>query len=556
MNELQLCEFSFLRQEAGLTIRDTAELLEVSLSTAQRYESGEQAPRVAELQALKGMRFVSFKAVLEPEALRFGFIDQSNDLTATPKSKKKKTRQSELGQYLTPDGVSVFMAGLFPPPSQNIRLLDAGAGKGALTAAFITRWHRLGGSNRITAHSYELDELVLGDLRRIVQELRKLEGVGAEIFEGDFIEHAATMLRLGKGPRYTHAILNPPYKKINSASRHRAFLSGVGLKTVNLYSGFVGLSVALMEKGGEVVAIIPRSFCNGPYYQPFRRFIFARAAIRHIHLFEARNKAFKDDDVLQENIIIRLECGAQQSDVTISTSADDRFSNYCEAVHPFASIVFPDDAEQFIHIPTGDGLLKNPAFRYRLDELGLSVSTGPVVDFRMKDDLRADPEPGAVPLLYPGHFTRNGFEWPKPGFRKANAIRYTQKTVKWLFPSGFYSVVRRFSSKEERRRIVANVVEPATLQAEMIGFENHLNVLHDRKKPLDENIARGITVYLNATVVDQYFRRFNGHTQVNATDLRTMRYPSREALITLGKWAKQNPQPSQEAIDVQVTELA
>ena len=66
------------------------------------------------------------------------------------------------------------------------------------------------------------------------------------------------------------------------------------METVNLYSGFVGLTIALMEKGGEVGGIV-RSFCNGPYYEPFRQFIFDRAAIRHIHLFEARNKAFKGD---------------------------------------------------------------------------------------------------------------------------------------------------------------------------------------------------------------------------------------------------------------------
>lgn len=472
---------------------------------------------------------------------------------------KARSKQSQLGQYLTPDSVSKFMAGLFPFMPPSVRLLDAGAGAGALTAAFVARWReQREGTDKITAHAYELDGSMLDVLHKAADELSRINGVEAEVIQVDFIERAATMLRLERGPRYTHAILNPPYKKINTASNHRTFLRAAGLETVNLYSGFIGLAIAMMEKGGEIVAIIPRSFCNGPYYQPFRRFIFTRAAIRHIHLFEARNKAFKDDGVLQENIIIRLTCGVEQGEVTISTSTDDSFADYLETVHPFASIVKPGNADQFIHIPTGDGadLLDASAFAFRLDELGLSVSTGPVVDFRMRDDLRADPEPGTVPLLYAGHFSHDRMTWPKPGFKKANAINHTPETKKWLFPSGFYAVVRRFSSKEERRRIVANVVDPTVLRADMIGFENHLNVVHEGRKPLDENIARGIAVYLNCTAVDQFFRRFNGHTQVNATDLRTMRFPSREALTALGKWAIGNPQPSQEAIDARVSDLA
>lgn len=472
---------------------------------------------------------------------------------------KPRSRQSQLCQYLTPNSVSTFMAGLFPAYPSSIQLLDAGAGAGALTTAFVNRWQKQRKpTDKITVHAYELDAAMLDVLHKMADELGEKKGIAAEVIEGDFIKHAATMLRLERGSRYTHAILNPPYKKINTGSDHRAFLRAAGLETVNLYSGFVGLAVALMEKGGEVVAIIPRSFCNGSYYQPFRRFIFARAAIRHIHLFEARNKAFKDDGVLQENIIIRLTCGMQQGDVTVSASTDDTFTDYLETEHPFASIVTPEDADQFIHIPIGNGadLLNASAFGFRLGELGLSVSTGPVVDFRMRDDLRADPEPGTVPLLHPGHFSHDRMTWPKPGYKKANAITYTPKTEKWLFPSGFYTVVRRFSSKEESRRIVANVVESAAQQADMIGFENHLNVLHKGKKPLDEDIARGLAVYLNCTAVDQYFRRFSGHTQVNATDLRTIRYPSLLALIALAQWAKDNPQPSQTAIDARVSELA
>ncbi|MGH7080329.1 MAG: hypothetical protein ACREFU_19795, partial [Acetobacteraceae bacterium] len=60
---------------------------------------------------------------------------------------------------------------------------------------------------------------------------------------------------------------------------------------------------------------------------------------------------------------------------------------------------------------------------------------------------------------------------------------------------------------------------------------------------------RGLSVFLNGTGADQSFRRFNGHTQVNATDLRQMKYPNRDTLIKLGRWAKQNPTATQESID-------
>jgi adenine-specific DNA-methyltransferase len=53
-----------------------------------------------------------------------------------------------------------------------------------------------------------------------------------------------------------------------------------------------------METGGYLVAIIPRSFCTGLSYRPFREFMLKHAAVRRIHLFGSRNKAFKEDKVL------------------------------------------------------------------------------------------------------------------------------------------------------------------------------------------------------------------------------------------------------------------
>lgn len=474
------------------------------------------------------------------------------------------TKKSQLGQFLTPGRIAIFMANLFPAASGHCRLLDAGAGIGSLSVAFLDRW-QAGGFHfdRVDVDAFEID---LSLHRHLAQALGRYENkrtFGARISGEDFINVAVDSvsgdLFSHGSAQYTHAILNPPYKKINSNSAHRLSLRRVGIETVNLYSAFVALAVAEAAPGCQIVAIIPRSFCNGPYYRPFREFVLQRAAIRHMHLFESRNKAFKDDEVVQENIIVRLEVGGSQGPVTITISTDDTFADLATNEHPFERIVFPDDQERFIHVPTSTeiGTIElSHAVRYTLAELGIKVSTGPVVEFRLKEHLRDMPEAGTVPLLYPVHFSGTGTVWPVEGMKKPNAIQRNADTEKWLYPNGFYCAVRRFSSKEERRRIVASVVEPTAFgDHSALGFENHLNLFHENKRGLPESLARGLAAFLNTTAVDESFRRFNGHTQVNATDLKLMKYPSRDALTQLGEWARQQSELTQEMVDEQLGKL-
>src|SRR5207237_1986977 len=96
--------------------------------------------------------------------------------------------------------------------------------------------------------------------------------------------------------------------------------------------------------------------------------------------------------------------------------------------------------------------------------------------------------------------------------KRGNAIRLNADTKKWLYPNGFYTVARRFSAKEERRRIVASIVDPQVFSnAPMLGFENHLNVFHHEKRGLPEDLAHGLAAFLNTTAVDEHFRRSNGN---------------------------------------------
>ena len=463
-------------------------------------------------------------------------------------AKLNQDRRGEFGQFLTPWNIATFMASMFSPRSDNL-VLDAGAGIGSLSLAFLEKYPQ----SRIEA--WEIDPVLQKYLSSTIPEKN------IKIYKTDFIEAAVNILQFEPGRKYNRAILNPPYKKISNKGIHRNLIKQVGIETVNLYSAFVSLAILLMENKGEIVAIIPRSFCNGLYYHPFRKLILSQCSIDMIHVFKSRNNAFKDDSVLQENIILKLVRGGTQKDIVITESNDASFSDQMVNIAPFDNIIRSGDTQHYIHIPTTDSMNKKQSklFTHSLEDLKLSVSTGPVVDFRVREHCSKNISKGSVPLIYAHNFKNGLFTYPVEN-KKPTAIAVNDATERWLMPSGFYVVTKRFSSKEERKRIVAFVFNPELIKTSMVGFENHLNVFHFNKAGINQQLAYGLYVFLNSSAVDKHFRLFSGHTQVNATDLRNMKYPSSIELISLGEnilkiLEKKNEILTQENVDKLIEEL-
>src|ERR1035441_4136980 len=457
-------------------------------------------------------------------------------------------RRHELGQFFTPHPVADFMSSLFEAHWQELDLLDAGAGDGALTAALVRRLctsrHR---PRRVSVTACELDEALIEPLHVMLHGCQQeCERAGIQfsvtVLNEDFIAAAVPMVRRDLfGSHKTHfnaAIVNPPYRKIRSDSAPRLLLRSAGIETSNLYTGFVALITKLLADGGELVAITPRSFCNGPYFKPFRKDLLETMSLRRLHVFESRSVAFSRDDVLQENIIVHAVKGAPKPrHVIVSTSTGATDSPVAEREVEYADVVSPVDLEQFIHL-VGDDRQKDARLvmgllSASLSELGLAVSTGRVVDFRAEEFLRQQPSADTVPLIYPCHFNGGFVDWPKDKTRKPNAIVNNERTRELLVPADVYVLVKRFTAKEERRRVVACIYDSHQIHAPFVGFENHLNYFHDRGHGLPMNLAKGLAAFLNSTVVDLYFRQFNGHTQVNATDLRSLNYPAKSELEKL-----------------------
>jgi len=468
-----------------------------------------------------------------------------------------------MGQFLTPAPVASFMASLFRPVSRPVRILDPGAGVGSLFSALVQELLRRNPlPPAISVVAYETDKSLaphLQEAMRLCDDLCRQCHVpfSGTVLHEDFIAAAIRDTEedffRSRSSSFTHAILNPPYKKILSNSDTRRILSAAGLETSNLYSAFVWLAAKLLEPGGEIVAITPRSFCNGPYFRPFRKSLMESVGLRRFHVFQSRKETFKEDSVLQENVIFHGEReGEKQSTLTVSVSNGNDFSEMATREIPFDKVVLPGDLDAFIHLAEDDEALaimeKMSSFRTTLDEIGLEISTGRVVDFRARSFLRERSEQGTVPLLYPCHLSNGFIRWPVEGGKKPNALVMAEETLSLLVASGFYVLTKRFSSKEERRRVVAAVCDPRRLNSDWLGFENHLNYFHARGKGLAFNLAKGLAVFLNSTVFDRHFRLFSGHTQVNALDLRRLRYPAKEQLVRMGKRVL-DEMPSQQMLD-------
>jgi adenine-specific DNA-methyltransferase len=461
--------------------------------------------------------------------------------------------RSGMGQFLTPPGVARLLAGMFDLAEGDVRLLDLGAGVGALTAAFVTEvLGRKGKPRSLHLTVWEAEESFIERLERVMEECveaGRAAGVPTtyDVNRGDALRGCAELVQeddlfrvARKRHGFTHAILNPPYKKINADSQARLLLRRVGLETSNLYTGFLWMAARLLEANGEMVAITPRSFCNGPYFLPFREQFFELMRLERLHVFDKRDALFAGDEVLQENLIMHARRGAKGHESVMLSSSDGLPSGNGRArTVPYARVLDPSDAGKVVHLALEDSdddvrgaVMGLPA---RLSDLGVEVSTGRVVDFRARSFLRKDPGVDTVPLIYPVHFNGGCVHWPSPGSRKANALLCVPETEDLRVPNGVYVLVKRFTSKEERRRVVATVFRPEGKLAgyASVGFENHLNYFHHRGAGMDGKLAEGLAVYLNSSVVDSYFRQFSGHTQVNATDLRSLRYPSKGQLYKL-----------------------
>jgi adenine-specific DNA-methyltransferase len=466
--------------------------------------------------------------------------------------------RARLGQFFTPHQAAELIAAMprLPDSEGTIRVLDPGAGTGMLMAALVERLATERSACSIHVTAIEIDDQIFPALVATTERCRQFAAASGmsltvDLRCEDLVAAATGLLSAELWDVFDLIVMNPPYAKLAAGASHRRALLAHGVDCPNLYAAFLAVGVLALKPGGQLVAITPRSFANGPYFERFRRFLLRSLTLERIHTFESRSTVFSDTGVLQENIVFAGTRERAPGSVRFTVS-HDHTDQPAEYIVDYGQVVRPDDPHKFVRITTGDAdsavagaMAAMPA---TLVDLGLAVSTGKVVDFRARDNLRIEAGPDCVPLIYPGNLRNGGVRWPRAIRKPQGFALLAEADRRLLVPAGCYVVVKRFSAKEERRRVVAAVWD-ARLNGDVpVAFENHLNVIHRVGTGLDSTIAVGLSAWLNSSIVDQYFRTFSGHTQVNANDLRSMRYPSLGMLQMLGE-SVPLPLPDQDELD-------
>lgn len=467
-----------------------------------------------------------------------------------------RDEQKAAGQFMTPPKIARFMAQRLvrSVDHQHIRLLEPSAGGGILIAAAVEALlEKPGLPAVIEALLYEQDQRLIPALEALCQHITEVCAVAGVRFEyvirGEDFLLSELALR-GEPVDGLLTIANPPFFKLNKTTDERAHRHGYAVYgQPNVYGLFMAATARLTPANGRWCFIVPRSWMNGKYFKAVRHTILRHLTVDSLHAFESRRDSFEEDAVLQETVIAWATGRTIRENgfnvlFTRSQGMSDLDQALVQAVP--AERIVADDEHATVTLPS-DGASLLDGWSATLATYGLKVSTGPVIAFRCKEFISAHGSYDTVPLLWMQHVGQQSINWPI--FKKLEHVRATAANAWTLVANTPMVVMRRFSPKEDERRVTC-APYLGTLPGAVIGLENHLNYIHRPGGRMSHSEVRGLSALLASSVVDRHLRAIAGSTQINAGELRSLPLPSMNIIEAIG--CRVSEFPTLEEIDAAV----
>ncbi|MBM2816425.1 MAG: putative type modification methyltransferase [Ignavibacteria bacterium] len=460
------------------------------------------------------------------------------------------------GQFFTPIEISTMMGTLSNYVKNSISILDPGCGMSILSCSLIEHLILKRNAKSIELIVYETDNEIYKYLECSLTYLAnwlKSNNIdfSYNIILKDFVLENSHVLEdkstlFNEGIKLFDIIIsNPPYFKLPKEDIRTIATKSIVNGHPNIYAMFMAISSRLLKKEGELIFITPRSFASGSYFKLFREKFFNKIEIEKVHVFVSRDRTFKRDKVLQETIIIkgiRKETINQSARVRITSSNNYKDINFEEQKNfKHNEIIDINSKEKILHLPSNDNeeniLNMFKKWNGNLKKYDINISTGPVVAFRNKKwiiEESINQLETYVPLFWLHNVKQMALEWPIFKKDKGQFINKTDESLKTLLPNKNYILLRRFSTKDDKQRLIAAPYFCNITESEYIGVENKVNYIYRKYGHLDRNEIVGLCALLNSKLFDTYFRIFNGNVNVSASELREMPFPPYSIIKDIG----------------------
>lgn len=417
-----------------------------------------------------------------------------------------------------------------------IYILEPSAGCGILLATLVINiFEQLPNIKLINIDAYENDSEVADILRTNLKVLKESFislniVIKSKVMNKNFISANKSKWN-NNSKKYDIIISNPPYKKINQTSEEAIIMNELVYGQPNIYTLFIAMSLKLLKSNGIYTVLSPRNYLIGEYSTLLRKYIFNNYSLTHIHSFK-RGVLFP---TVNQEVIISTYCNAKVNTVNIS------FNDFPSFKVNFDDIILNSESVS-IGIPkTSDNIkiLKNNLnLESSLNDLGINLSVGPVVQFRNKEYLSKNIYSDiSAPLLI------------APDIQKDNTIIYTKRenlrkthnksillSNKHLIRNSNYLLLRKISAKNDDSLIVCAVSHKDYFNSKLLGLDNNLlyfSKLDNTSLSLEE--CYGLYCFINSNQFSSFYSIINSTHTINVTDFIKVKFPSHDTLIKLGK---------------------
>jgi len=463
-------------------------------------------------------------------------------------SKHKKDN----GQFFTPIPIANLMASFCDLKLNRYRILDPGCGTAVLTCTLIEYLiNKNENIDFIDLVVYETDpELIVFSQNALTYLktflLEKEIRFQYSLLLQDFVLDNANSLKESKEyeVKFDIVISNPPYFKLAKDDEKAIVAQELISGQPNIYSLFMGIASKLLKENGELIFITPRSFASGGYFKAFRKLFFNTVQIEKIHLFNSRKDTFNRDSVLQETVIIKAikEHIDPNKKVNVYSSLGLKDINKPKLkILPCSELIDLSSKEKILHLPINDkeeSILKLVTLWVdNLIDFDIQISTGPVVSFRALDYIQSDLNVESIdqaPLFWLHNINKMHLDWPVSYKAKGQFIKIENNSKSILLLNKNYVFLRRFSTKDDKSRLIAAPYFSNNLISSYIGVENRVNYFYRKNGILEKSEVAGLSALLNSELFNVYFQIFNGNVNVSATELRCMRFPPLLELKEIG----------------------